>query len=100
MEHSLTATPRHIIMDEKTVLILILMEHSLTLFHLNFLLQRFRLNPYFNGTLSDTYGSKTGAVAVSLNPYFNGTLSDGCLSNIVWNCLRLNPYFNGTLSDL
>ena len=30
MEHSLTATPRHIIMDEKTVLILILMEHSLT----------------------------------------------------------------------
>ena len=59
-----------------SVLILILMEHSLTLSCSITIKEVKCLNPYSNGTLSDknyNYGKRK---KFCLNPYSNGTLSD------------------------
>ena len=53
MEHSLTNIMKEFLLENQTVLILILMEHSLTVGHGSGESSSRSLNPYSNGTLSD-----------------------------------------------
>ena len=62
MEHSLTRRSHKGLYRVSSVLILILMEHSLTSFFMQLLLWHFCLNPYSNGTLSDHLDVLKGAV--------------------------------------
>ena len=54
MEHSLTNIMKEFLLENQTVLILILMEHSLTCQEPSCFIYGKSLNPYSNGTLSDT----------------------------------------------
>ena len=59
-----------------SVLILILMEYSLTDLLLSNIRNIVCLNPYSNGILSDRMTTTKKAIGVRLNPYSNGILSD------------------------
>ena len=75
MENSLTLEGKKVAIMG-TVLILILMEYSLTFLKRRLLKTSSCLNPYFNGILSDHRGVLTTLGKVGLNPYSNGILSD------------------------